>query len=557
MYFFLLLGCLSLYQPAYAALEILGTPPQISQNIQKRIDYKMRFPAELDDIFLDQVRREAIEAIKPYGYFSPTINVSSDPEDQHIVVDVTLHQLSHIRSIDIEYTDLPNNPDLEALITTISQHYLYSPFNNKTLDQISNEINDEAITMGYNDIIITRGYTSVNRQTHLADVTYLITPNEKNLFGTITYPDNKNTCCFGRYHSIRTGEYYDPEKLKIFQKNMMNSGLYTTSSIKTIPRKDAPHIQDIIVDYTPIKPVQFFLGFGGKANLSEGRITPQAQANIDLNNLGGCGNTINLGLQGSTLGGQFHINALFPKASGIHDFTLFSTKINTEYYRDDDSSDFFRTGTLVQHHYEPFTQQLSLNFLIEDSKLNNRTSYITRLFFPKYRLVSKKQGKYSQFLLKGKAMIGSESVFSDIDFLQIGYTAAFKTQYKKIHASNILSYGKIYSNNFNQYPLSMQYYLGGASSNRGLSYHQINEGETFLLSRNQAQFNVKNNILVGGFFDTGFCYNATTSNDFYPAYGFLATLVTSYGSFECSIGRLVDNTKWVILINVIPGTDIL
>ena len=556
MYLFLLLCSLCLYQPALAALEIVGATPEISQNIQKRIDYKMRFPFELDERFLDQIKRESIEAIKPYGYFSPTINIDTDPTDQHIILDIKLNKISNIRSIDIEYTHPPTTPDIENMIAHIINHHLYSPFNNKSMDDISNEIKNKAMTLGYNDVIVTRGYTTINKQTHLADITYLVTLNEKNLFGKITYPEQSNAHCLSRFHNIYEGENFDPDKLKYFQKNMMSSGLYAQTTVRTTPRKNFPNIQDVSVEYTKIKPMQFFLGFGVKANLSESNLTPQAQANIDLNDLGGCGNTLNIGIQGSTNGGRFHTNALFPQPSGMHDFILLSSKINTQHYRDDDSSDFFRLGALLQYQRAIVTHQLSLNFLIEDSKLNNQASYVTRLFFPKYRILTKLKSKNSSLTLKAKTMIGAQSMLSDINFFQVAYTALVRAQYKKLHLRSQLSYGKIYTEKFSKYPLSMQFFLGGPDSNRGLSFYQINEGKKFLLSRNQVQVNIKSSFLMGAFFDTGFCSNPTTSNKFYPAYGLLGSFMSHYGTFECSIGKLVDDTKWVVLLNIVPGADV-
>lgn len=561
MYYFLLLVSFCLCQFAQATLEIQGAPKQIEENIQKRIAYKMNLTSDVNEQVLDQIRKETEEAIKPYGYFAPTVSVTTDTEDEHIYIHVTLNKLAHIRSIDVEYTDLPDNPRLEALIEEISRHYLHSPFNNQMMDQISDEIKETAIGMGYSDVVITRGYTSINRQTHLGDITYLITFNDKNIFGDISYPRAKDEHCFYRFHDIKEGDYYDPKKLRDFQKNMMNSGLYTRSNIQTIPRKGTPHIQDIVVDYDPIKPVQFFLGFGVKANINESKLSPQAQADIDFNDVGGCGNTLKIGVRGSTIGGQFHINALFPKASGINNFNMVSAKINTENYTNNDSSDFFRVTGLIQHYAKPWTHQSSVNFLIERSTLNantvDKSDYVTKLFFPKYRLIARRQTKYSNMVFKAKAIAGADSLFSDIDFLQIGYTAFLNTKIKGLYASNQISYGKIFTKEFDKYPLSMQYYLGGPNSNRGLSYHQLNEGKEFLLSRNQVQVGLKHNVLLGVFFDTGFCTNPSRTSAYYPAYGVLTSYVTSYGSLECSIGRLVDDTKWVILVNIVPGADVL
>jgi|GEM_PF-6313583 translocation and assembly module TamA len=556
MYLFLLLSGFCLCQFTYAALFINGVPTDIKHNIEKRIDYKLRSTTEIDERFLDQIRRETEEAIKPFGYFSPQILVSSDKK-QDIYVDINLRKLAHIRSIHIEYTHTPDNQDFEALIYQISQLYVYSPFNTKILEDISNKIKMSAIPLGYNDIVITRSYTSINRQTHLADVTYLITPNEKNLFGEIIYPNPSDAKCLNRFTNIQDGDHYNPKQLNIFQKNMMKSGLYTSSNIRTAPRKGAPFIQDIFVEYTPAKPIQFFLGFGLNANISESTINPQAQADVDFNNLGGCGNNLSIGIRGSTSGGQLRVHTLVPKADNINHFSLFSAKMNTQHYNVNNSSDYFKVTKLTQYYMYPFTHQLSINYLIEKTTLNKTTNYSTVLLFPKYRIMTKFNGEQSNFSFKAKAIAGAQSVFSDFNFFQVDFTTQVRANLKKLHFSHQLSYGKTFTNDFNNHPISLHYYLGGADSNRGLSYREIQEGKSFLLSRNQAQYRIKHHILIGGFIDAGFCTKPNRVDTNYPAYGLLASYVTGFGQFECSVGRLVNDDKWVILLNIAPGTDAL
>lgn len=554
MNLFLLISAILLCQSTFAQLEIKGTPPNISENIEKRIAYKMRFAGEQDDRFLDQLQRETIEAIKPYGYFAPKITISQDPQDQHLILDITLNQKTQVRHITITYTEAPNNQKLETITERVVKQYQNAAFDTELLENIAYDIKEAASHIGYNDLIVTRGYTRVNRQTHLADITYVITPNEKNLFGEIIYPEDCNQACFNRYHTIREGDAYNPSKLVAFQKNLMQTGLYTHSNVKTTPRKGASYIQDIIVEYTRIKPVQYFFGCGGRINMNAGELAPQAQSHISFNDLGGCGNTVTIGLKGSTNGGQFNISSVFPQESHILDVNVLSAKINTNHIRDNDTSDYFKVNALIQRYLDPWKHQISFNFITEESNLTSdagvKTSYMTSLFYPKYRIMTEYKSKRTTLAFKAKALAGVNTILSDIDFFQAGYTGTFQTVFKSLYFSHQISYGTIETSEFNKFPLSMQYYLGGPGSNRGLSSHQINEGKSFFLTRNQVQANVWRNLLLGFFFDSGFCYNPQRVNKDYPSAGFLASYSTGYGNFELSMGRLIDDGKWIMLINV-------
>lgn len=559
MYLFLVLSGLCLYQSIHAELKITGVPDNIAENIEKRIDYKMRFSNILDERAIDQIKRETIEAIKPYGYFSPTIAIHLDPDNQHTFVDIALNQLAYIHSIHIEYTQIPNNPKLEKAMNVIVKAYTNMPFSVASLQNLEESLKKSGLETGYNDMVITRGYTKINKHTNLGNVTYLVTPNEKNLFGTITYPKKDDAYCLTRYHSIRENSPYNPEKLTSFQKNIMRSGLFSSSEITIAPREDAPYIQDIIIDYTPSKPLQYFLGAGGRFDFNEGKVSPQVQGAISINNLGGCGNSVDISLKGSPDGGRFHIGTILPQASGMNDFFALSASINTEHASNKDASNFFNVTALTQRYLEPFSHQLSINYLIENSAFdNNTTSYTTSLLFPKYQLLCQQQNLHNRFVLKAEVFAGAKRLMSDIDFMQAGYSVLLQTKVKGFYIKNQLFNGKIYTDDFHLYPLSLQFYLGGPDSNRGLSYHEIYEGKSFLLSRNQVQVLFKHNILIGGFFDTGYCTSPSQPIDYYPAAGLLTSYQTPYGNIEFSLGYLTNkkNPKWVALLNIAPGAQI-
>ena len=101
----------------------------------------------------------------------------------------------------------------------------------------------------------------------------------------------------------------------------------------------------------------------------------------------------------------------------------------------------------------------------------------------------------------------------------------------------------------------MQYFLGGGNSLRGLDYHEINEGKSFFLSRNSIQFRLPRNILIGGFYDNGYCTN-TDSYTLHPSAGVLLSYSANFGTFDFSIGRLVNGSKWVVLFHAEPGEEL-
>lgn len=558
MYHFLSIMSILLCSLAYGHVKINGVPDEIAQNIEKRLNYRIRnIDNEADNRLIDQIEKETLEAIKPYGYFNATVNAYQLSATNHIQIDVSLNKLAHIQYIELSYTTAPNNPSLERLLKKVSREFQYAPFTNKTLKEIHNKFLSEAASIGYNDLVVTRGYTAISRYNNLAQVSYIITPNDKNLFGEITLPEGTDIACFNRYHNIKEGQYYDNDKLLALQKNMMRSGQFSESSVRTSPRKDKPFIQDILIDYKPSKSIQYFLGVGGRANLSENEVQPQFQFNITLNNLGGCGRRLSTTAKISSDGEQLQTNMVFPFKSSVDDFGLLSLMVNTDNVQKEDSSEFVRLSALIQRKMTPFTHQVSLNFLNEESKLNAGTAYTTDITFPKYRMISVWKIKKSRILAKTKFLGGISSLGSDITFAQVNFTGKANTVINRLFLTNQASFGKIYTNDFNQFPLSMQYFLGGPESNRGLKHHEINEGQIFFLSRNHAQIQLRHNFLFGVFYDTGYCKQEDDPTVYYPAAGFIGSYTSSYGNFEISAGRLIDGDNWVVLFNIAPGDEVL
>ena len=410
-----------------------------------------------------------------------------------------------------------------------------------------------ALDAGYNDVSVTRGETVVNRYSNLGSINILIAPNDINRYGQIILPKDANPTCFNRYHNIVEGEKYSDEKIKTFQRNMMSSGQFKVTNIQPKPRKLTPNIQDIVVEYERIKPFRYFLGLGLASNLSDNNLVPEVQANITRSHLGGCGIELANMLRYSKDTFIFESQLLLPSESNIDSFNALSFKFNNNQVKSDDSSNFWLLQWLFQSTSTPWVHQLSANLLFEESTLNNAPSYTTTLVFPKYIL----SGKYhhSNLILRSSAKIlgGLKSIGSDVNFLKIQANSHFMLNFQNALLKHQFSMGKTWTEAFNQFPLSMQFYLGGADSHRGLSFHEINEGKEFFLSKNSLQLKVKDQFLVGGFFDTGYC---TNQEDYTlkPAFGALISYTPSFGNFELSIGKLTEgDNKWVILINIEPG----
>ncbi|MEC7030298.1 MAG: POTRA domain-containing protein [Pseudomonadota bacterium] len=549
--------CFLLCQLSLASITVTGVNKQISGNISHRLEYKMRHNLEkLNEQTLDQIYSETAEAIKPYGYFNPTITISDNPQDpKNIIIDISLGVLTRINDISITYINPTQDNQLKSHIQQVAKSYEFSPFTLDTLYDLTTEIKLAALDAGYSDVLVNRGETSVNRYTNSAKVQILITPKDINRYGNIILPEDAKASCFTRFHNIKEGDKYNAEKIARFQKNMMQSGQFKQTNVRSEPRKLTPNIQDIIVEYERKNPYRYFLGFGFASNLSDNKLVPEVKGNITRNNLGGCGIELGNMFRFSKDTFIYESQLLIPSELNLDSFNALSFQFNSNNIKSEDSSNFWSLQWLFQYTSQPWVHRFSTNLLFEESTLNNNTPYTTTLVYPKYSL----SGKYQQAGLSVqssiKALGGLKSIGSDIDFFKLMGNSELKINSRLSVIKNQVTIGKIWTDSFSLFPLSMQFFLGGADSHRGLDHHEINEGKEFFLSKNSAQLKLPHHFQIGAFYDTGYC---TNSEDYtlQPAFGTIISYAPSFGIFELSVGKLKDGSSWVILVNVEPGEDL-
>lgn len=549
--------CIFLCYLSYCSLTITGVPLHIKKNIEQRINYKVRPHAfTYNEQLSDQLSREALEAIKPFGYFNPDITVSAPQEaPSDITLSISLNQLTHIESIKVVYTVNDVDPLLRSAIKQALSPYEFSSFSVETLNDLSTAIKEASYSTGYYDVFISRGDTKVNRYTNLAQVTYLITPKDINQFGDIILPPNANSECFNRYHHIKKGEKFSEQKVREFQTNMMRSGLFSQSNITTRPRDLDPNVQDLIINYTQAPSMKYFLGFGLRSGIHEKQLVPQAQGTLNFQ-LGQCG--VKLGQSFKYAKDTFILDSqlIFPSQSGMDNFSSLSFKFHNNNIKAEDTSKYFQSSIMTQRSLSHWKHQLSLNLLVEESTLNEENSYISNILFPQYKIHGHYHDKLNALHFKSKMRGGVKSLGSEFNFMQVTTSSNFRGTFHHIIGNAHLVLGRIWTDNFDRFPLSMQYYLGGPASHRGYKPHAINEGNKLFLSRNSLQFRLPKNILIGGFYDTGYCTN-DDNQTLTPASGFLVSWVPSFGRFELSIGKRDDDDSWVVLFNTEPGEDLV
>ena len=252
---------------------------------------------------------------------------------------------------------------------------------------------------------------------------------------------------------------------------------------------------------------------------------------------------------------------MIPVETGVDDFNMISLKAQSNQIQNNDASTFVQVDLFAQRRYQHWIFQGSLNHLnekssIDDIDVDSINAYTTSLTYPQFRAIFDYTGNLFKTSLKTKILGGSDTFGSDISFFQFTSTFALQYKHQAVLFDHTSAFGKINTDDFDQFPLSMQFYLGGSSSLRGIKYQEFNQGKSFGLIRNSLQGLVYESIYTGIFLDNGFCNTEdSTKTDYKPAAGVIASYATPYGKFDLSIGRLLDDPKWVVLFNAEPKME--
>lgn len=545
---------------SFAKINVQGVPQEIEQNIIKRLEYKLNVnQIKITPQATEQIIIETKSAIRPYGYFNA--DVSLNKNHQHITLQIKLNEPAHFSELSLTLTDIPDQPSLQSSLEKESSKFIGKTFSLENIYTLESTLKSLTVDYGYYDSIITRGKTSVDKHNNTAEIEMIIDLKHKIMFGDIILPDDATAKCFERYHQITKNESYKSEKIHDFQHNMMNSGLFQTSNIRSVPRQDQPHIQDIIVEYTHTPPVKYFAGIGLRSNLNDHKVSPQLQLNIKFNNLNKCGLSLANSFKFTKESYSLDSDLVIPVVTGVDDFNMISLKAQSNQIQNNDASTFAQIDLFAQRRYQNWIFQASLNHLhekssIDDTDVDSLTAYTTSLTYPQFRAIFDYAGSLLKTSLKTKFLGGSDTLGSDISFFQFTTTFSLQYKHKSVLFDHTSAFGKTDTDDFDKFPLSMQFYLGGSSSLRGVKYQEYNQGKSFGLVRNSLQGLVYDNIYTGIFLDNGFCnLEDSTETDFKPAAGIITSYATPYGKFDLSIGRLLDDSKWVILFNAEPEME--
>ena len=418
------------YQLIYASYDITGVPPNIQENINNRLSLKVPSQPSATNQYLDQVRFETTEAIKPYGYFSPLVFVSY--ENDKTIIDISLGQLDAIHQISYDLSETQDKAVAQS-VDHIIHSFVLTPFSTDNIQHLQQDMLSALRNLGYANSRIERERTLVDlTQESNNSIHFNITLNDKVYFGDVFTIDPSEKKCIDKYLAFAPGDIFSSEAVQQTQRNFIESGNFKESRISSKQSTTNPNIINTIIETKALDPVVYAVGLGIISSSDENyTFEPNVIFNLTINNVIDCGSKLINRISFAKQDSQISSYLLIPSTYSLNEYYLISSNARQFLQQSEDAGEYFMLTLLANKTHNNFTFQPSLNYLIETSSINNPdiddnpNSYLTKILYPKLKAkwLQKRSNGYT--LLKSK-ISASAKEFQSIFHLSES-TALLKT----------------------------------------------------------------------------------------------------------------------------------
>jgi len=522
--------------------------------------------------FVSTAQERVESSLKALGYYRPAIEtmverkepvwsveMSVAPGDPVLVGKISI-QLHGAAAADEAFQNLLKRPPFAE--GDIFNHGDYEQFKNRVLT-----LGQER---GYFDARFTRSKVTINASRDQAEIVLHYDSGPRFHFGNIDYSPNKLAPrLLAQLQPIQEGDYFDQEKLLLFQSQLQRSGYFSSVVIK--PRFDLVdgHSVPLAVTLHPASRHSFDLGVGYSTDTQE-RVSMVWRT--PLVNRQGHSQQFRISYSQVNPSGEFIYSV--PLSHPLDDVLRLSARVENDEYGSIDSREE-ELGILRETRRGKWVYSLSGRELRESWELKD-TKFEDHYLLPGFTVSSSERGGSLVDPSSGFSQLyqfegGSEDLGSDIDLLRT--TANFSYVFTpaprhRVVARSALGAVFIADNDRTNLAPSLRFFAGGSQSIRAYGYQSIgNEtevlrddgskqtlvvgGDRLVTATLEYQYYFRPNWRGAAFVDAG---DAFDSSDFDVKVGpgFGIHYISRVGAVRLEIANSVsdDDPAWRVVLNI-------
>lgn len=534
----------------YDKLKINWTdlPSAIDDNVHSAIksmvtklnENKTKLPqSELNKL----TKKTMLQAIEPYGYYSPQIVTHHTHKDGRSIIDtdINLRTPVKVRHITIH---IPNK--------TSAWKNLANSFPLKTGDILTTEAYKNyksecfqlASDLGYFNAEMSKSTITINRKQHWADIAITFNPHKRFTYGkTIIHSNFLKESFLKRFLPYRPGSLFTNSDITTLQTNLQNTEYF--SYLEVIPKPNSKTNQvDIHIYAKTAKRYKYIFGAGyGSDTGMRGTIGMQV---LPVNRRGHTFQILSkLAVGYSLIDGTYAIPGKDPVNTQYSAFTRvnqnnlpFGSSLATQF------------GVAYKHIYHPFehhilTQVLQLYSLHENSTYTQQSPAYQNMAIAAVNFTFgppvSSLGVTQIFQWTLGALTARKGLGSYIDLTQFRSSLFMVKLLKekwRIVVGNEMAINQ--AKNLYDIPISMQLATGGNNSVRGYPYASIGPGRYLSTATITLQREILKDWYLGAFYDMG-----SASNQFFThikqSAGPTLTRSTPIGGLSFSLAKPIND----------------
>ncbi|CDZ78535.1 Autotransporter assembly factor TamA [Legionella massiliensis] len=500
---FCLIICLPLLLGAKskANFDISGVKGKLLKNIQSRLtelDQQKPLSSQSDEELQQQIE----QAMQPYGYFKPQIQLRRQP----LKIAINPGPQMQVTSLSLSLIgEGANDPEIRKAADSLPIAR-GQPLNSAKYEEAKQNLMNAAERQGYLHSSFDKSEILINTTNYTAEIILLFNTGTQYYFGQVRFdPTYISPELLHRYVPFNYGQPYSTDQILILNNQLANSGYFRSISVKPQIGGDERHIP-VDVHLQRASRISYSLGVGyGTDTGIRGRLGYHV---VPVNRAGHKFNAVAIGSFGqSILQAQYIIPGKNPVTDQYHvTGNVSALDYNAGYSKS-------ALISFSQHHSLPqYKRILSINSLYDGYHYYNQPDEENFTLYPKasFTWLKTKDKLFSPsgYSITVTGLGTSKLLSSHSNFIQASVNAKAALTVPSIRTRFYFHtlQGFTQINDINNLPLPLALLLGGADNLKAYSFNSIGPGKIVTYGGLEIQKETIEHWYFVGFLDSGDVY---------------------------------------------------
>lgn len=453
------------------------------------------------------------KAIQPFGYFKSVVHSQLIQSGKTFIAKFNIQPGPAIRIKNIDVSLLGEGKSDPKLIDFVKNFPIKSQttFDAESYENAKNQMLLLANEQGYIKASFAESKVLIDLNQYTVKIILHLDTNARYYVGKISYTQNAYDPQFlKRFTNNKKDRPFSSEKLNTLQQNLMNSYYFQEAYVTP----DFDNIEDyhvpININVVPPKAKRYSIGVG------YGTLTgPRFSASLDLRRLTTTGHHFETQLKLSEVLSGLSAKYYIPGKNPFTDEWMFSA--NYQKFSPNNGMSYSKTLSAgYNNKWHHLRSNISINYLIENFKVESASSKSSKLLYPKLNLyyvdaddlINPHRGHAIDLMLQG----GSKGLLSSSTFIQAELKGKYilgLNDYNRFIFRGDIGYSIV--KNLNDLPLTMRFFVGGLNTLRGYKDSSIGPG------RYLKAFSIEYQNRIVGKWNGALFYDAATASNHFDA----------------------------------------